>query len=264
MENYNNQDSLNMEQPKFISDITGGIIKKETAAPENISQKISTSIGNISSSILTIKMIASKFFALAEGTETIVNLIEKYPKVTKYLEPLAKSIDEFDTQGQLDPNTKNRFKKLSEVLATTTPSAELATTNKSSIIFPASFALGFVLAKADGASDGDAFIQGTILAVMDAHSKLSGSKIGDHAITGKEVEGIFKSENINLDKIFSPEEVKSPLNEQKGGTTPLESRKNTMPQESHKDATPQETLNPAINQSDLVDSIIAKITSENK
>lgn len=195
---YNSVEDLSTKS--FISGITGGIIKPETEAPKNISEKVFSSLSEIIGSVASINKIG-KVFDLAAKGKAVKNLLNQYPKVAKYAYPLLKNAFSFSAYGQLDPDTQNRFQKLATDTLMSVPYAGLGFIKNIAFSVPAAFGLGFSLAKMNGASNEDAIIQGGILGVLDASGRAGGR--GKQFVTGRTADRYLKAEAINTINEFS-------------------------------------------------------------
>ena len=190
---------------QMVSGVTGGIIKPPTEAPKNVSDKVVDAIGNIAGAVASINKIGEVFGAIAGGSKTAKGLLDTYPKVAKYAFPLLKNIVAFDVYGQLDPDTTDRFKKLGMDTLMSIPYTGLGFIKQAALSIPASFGLGFGLAKMNGASNEDAIIQGGILGVLDASGRMGGK--GTHFVTGRVADRYLKAEAVNTITQFSSEKI---------------------------------------------------------
>lgn len=180
--------------------LTGGIIKPETAyKASTTSDKVVEQVGSTIGSLVALKQMGKVFDNFVAGNIKIGNWIVKYPKLAKYLVPIAKSVTTLDLYGQLDPETKNRFAKLATDTLIAVPYALLGNIKSAKVSVPASFGLGFGLAKLSGASDTDAFISGTILGVLDM-----GGRLGKKGNINKQVaDREIRRESLNILKQYS-------------------------------------------------------------
>lgn len=150
-----------------IEGVTAGIVKAKNVQPNDALGKISYGIGKVLGSTYTLSKIGTAFDGIANGSTTIGQFIEKYPKIAKVVIPWAKNVLGFDLYGQLDPDTKDRMQKLAMDTVTGTIFAAVSGVKSGLVSIPANFALGYGLAKHAGASDEDAFINGGIMASLD-------------------------------------------------------------------------------------------------
>lgn len=185
----------------FISGLTGGLIKPETEAPKDISDKVIGGISNVMGSVVAIQSIGTKIGSLAMGNQTIAQAVSKYPTVAKYVFPFAKNAVGFDIYGQLDPDLQNRSAKLAYDTILSVPFTGLGFIKSAKISIPASFGLGFGLAKLDGASDEDAVVQGGILGILDAYGRTGGTDT--HFVRGRYTDKVLKNEAVKTINEFS-------------------------------------------------------------
>ncbi len=203
-----------------INGLTGGILKPETTALPGIAGKIVGGVGLVAGSIASLNKIGQAFSGIAEGSTLLTNLIERYPSVAKYAFPIVKNAVAFGTYGQLDPDLQNRFRKLGYDAALSVPFGAMGLIPSAKIAIPASFALGYGLAKLDGASNEDAFVQGGILATLDAWGRTGGQ--GAHFVEGRQSDQLIKNRAFEVINEFSdtkltskstPEEIKAAYRE---------------------------------------------------
>ena len=162
----------NLFMGNFSQALTGGIIKPTLEAPKTVADKVIAATGQAIGTVGSLRAIGGVFDELVEGSATVGKFIEKYPKLAKWAIPFVKNTTAFDLYGQLDPDLQDRFKKLSEDTLLSIPFTLLGALPSAKFSVPASFGLGFGLAKMSGADDTDAFISGTILGVLDGAGRL--------------------------------------------------------------------------------------------
>ena len=202
----------NLAKEGFVSGISGGIIKPANEAPTSVADKVISGISNVAGSAVLIGKISEGFGALAAGDATIGALMTKYPTMAK----LASNIAGFDIYGQLDPDQKNRFAKLAQDTALAIPFTFLGNIKNAAYSIPASFGLGYGIAKLGGASDEDAIIQGGILSVLDASSRFGGNgihnvdKVTSENLLRKEAIDTFnKYSDVKVNEKSSPEDIQA-------------------------------------------------------
>lgn len=203
---------------RAISGLTGGIISPKTQAPDNIVSKIYGGFSEAIGSIVALKGIGEGLSALTD-TPKITAFLAERPLVYKYALPYIQNAVGFSLYGQLDPalgtNLVDRAKKLGLDIATSVPYTLLGGVKSPKVAIPASFALGFGMAKMSGASNEDAFISGVILGGLDAYSRYGGMK--NSFIDGRTVEKKLTIEAMNTINKYAetkvtakstPEEIK--------------------------------------------------------
>lgn len=173
----------------IVGTIEGGSanILKGNAQPKKLDEKIAYGVGQTLGSVATLRAITGQLTKFTQGSKTIGQFVDKYPKVAKYVVPFATNILGFDIYGQLDPDTKSRLEKFAQDTATGALFSTVGGIKKGVISIPAQFATGYALAKAAGANNEDAFISGGILSVLDASHRAKGIVAPQKAPSGSVV-----------------------------------------------------------------------------
>lgn len=213
-----------------ISGLTGGVFSSQTEAPEDITDKVVKGLSSAIGTVAGISTLTSSL-NLLKTPEAVIQFADKYPKVAKYAVPLFKNAVGFSAYGQLDPqlanNVTERLKKLGLDLATSVPYTFLGGIKSAKVSIPASFGLGFGLAKMSGASNEDAIISGTILGMLDGFGRAGGE--GKHFISGREVDLNLKNEardvlnefsDVKITSKSTPEEIKTAFRKSAMATHP--------------------------------------------
>lgn len=199
-------DKYQTAQNRFIKGLTGGIIKPEEKLSPSLVDKIVGGVAEVSGTALSISTIGNVFGMIAKGSVGVTTLIDKFPKVARYVYPLVKNIVAFDIYGQLDPDLTDRFKTLGMDTLVSVPFTGLGFVKKAVYSIPASFGLGFGLAKLDGASNEDAFISGSILGVLDGWGRMKGKT--KEFVTGRETDRILRVEAVDVINRYSDIKIK--------------------------------------------------------
>lgn len=183
---------------RAISGLTGGIISPKTETPDNIVSKIYGGFSEAIGSIVALQGIGAGLSRLTD-TAKITGFLAEHPLVYKYALPYIQNAVGFSLYGQLDPNLAGnmteRLKKLGLDMVTSVPYTLLGGVKSPKISIPASFTLGFGMAKLQGASNEDAFISGIVLGGLDGYSRFGGTK--EHFIDGRAVEKKLTVEALN-------------------------------------------------------------------
>ncbi len=218
---------LHLASEAAVSGITGGIVRPSTETSKSVADKVVQGIGNIMGAATAITKISDVFGALAAGNATIAEIMGQYPTVAKYAFPLIKNMAGFDAYGQLDPNVQNRFAQLAKDSMMSIPYTGLGFIPRAAYSIPASVGLGYGLAKMDGASDEDAFIQGGILGVMDAMGRAGGKgeqfvkgRYSDKVIRNEAIEALNQYSSTKITAKSTPEEIKAAYREAAMATHP--------------------------------------------
>lgn len=189
----------------LIQGASGNIFKatpKANNQANTIDEKIASGVGSVLGSVWALRKIAGKFTKIANGSETIGSFLDKFPKIGKYVIPYASNILAFDVYGQIDPDQKDRLLKLAEDTATGALFSTIGGVKNGALSIPLNFAAGFALAKAQGATNEDAFISGGILSVLDASGRagqeLVKSKFKSGSMTMTPEELINQAESTNF------------------------------------------------------------------
>ena len=149
--------------------LTGGIIKPESEAPKTTADKVIATMAEVLGSTHSLKAIGGAVGGLLTKAG-VGNFIDKFPRLAKWTIPFVKTTATFNIYGQLDPDTEDRFKQIAKDTILAVPFTLLGYIPKDRFSVPASFGLGFELAKLSGASNEDAFISGAILGLLDARN----------------------------------------------------------------------------------------------
>lgn len=190
----------------FFSGMTGGFLEPQYQLDNSTSEKVAAGIGQVTGSVAGIFALSGVFGAIAKGETVVSGIASKFPRVAKYALPLIKNIAVFDAYGQLNPDVKNRFQQLQKDTLLAVPFTALGYINKAILSIPASFGLGYTLAKIDGADDKDAMIQGAILSVFDGLSRGAAKATG--FMSGRATERIGRVEAINVINEFGGSKLK--------------------------------------------------------
>lgn len=182
-----------------INGLTGGIITLKTEAPESVADKIAGGMANALGTIVSIRAIGAGLSAISGGPK-ILQALQKYPLVYKYGVPFLKNAAAFGVYGQLDPaladDVTARAQKMGSDFLIAAPFTALGYVNKAGVSIPASFALGWGMAKLGGASNEDAFVSGVVLGGLDAAGRVGGQ--GRAFITGRFADRALKNEAADV------------------------------------------------------------------
>lgn len=182
-----------------ISGLTGGIITPKTEAPEDIADKIASGMAFALGQIVSIRGIGTGLASITGG-EKVLESLQKFPLVYKYGVPFLKNAAAFGVYGQLDPmladDVTARTQKMGMDFLTAAPFTALGYVNKAGISIPASFALGWGMAKLGGASNEDAFVSGVVLGGIDAAGRVGGR--GRAFVTGRYTDRALKNEAADV------------------------------------------------------------------
>jgi len=199
-------DKFQTSKNSFIKGLTGGIIKPKEKVNPDLADKIIAGVSEAVGTAITIQNIGTRLFSLAEGSTLVKNFIENYPRLARYTLPLLKNIGAFSIYGQLDPDLKDRFKKLAEDVVVSVPFTALGFVEKARYSIPASFGLGFGLAKLSGASNEDAFVSGVVLGILDGWGRMKG-RVSDF-VKGRQTDKILRVEALKVLNEYSDIKVK--------------------------------------------------------
>lgn len=182
-----------------ISGFSGGIIQPEYRnEPDNIGYKIFKGISEGAGAAAGISTIESGLFKGITAPEAILNTFQQYPKVQTLFSTLARNIPAFATYGQLNPDVSgfpDRLKALGKDIALAVPFTGLGLVNSKTLLVPASAALGFGIAKLQGASNEEAGVAATTLGLL---SIMGGKeKSSKEVITQRQAQGQLYDEAIN-------------------------------------------------------------------
>lgn len=174
-----------------IGGVTGGLYQPpkevQQAGGEDILSKglsiLSQGLG-MATGISAIGRVSGSLGVVDGATQGLTNLANKYPLMAKYIAPYIAPLVEnavgFAAYGQLDPKLGGDIKARAMRLLTDVGTAPLYTVLGSiknpAYSLPASFGLGFGMAKLSGASNEDAVASGAAFAFLDAAGRAGGSR----------------------------------------------------------------------------------------
>ncbi len=171
----------------FISGLTGGLVNPTAVAtPKTTIDKVSYIAGSAVGAMISIAAFNKMAGAAFAKNVAMVTLASKYPTVAKFAVPALENAVGFTAYGQLDPKDDNRLKRAASDILLSIPysiagsvipkNLKIGKTNipGEAVSLPTLFTLGYGMAKMDGASDGDAMIQGATLMALDGFSRVSG------------------------------------------------------------------------------------------
>lgn len=209
----------------FLSGATGGAYSPQentqtgqlTGFPGMVNKTISL-VGQGVGMFEGIKLI-SAITAPVATPQKFVSFLNQYPKVAKYAIPLIQNAVGFGIYGQLDPHLANDIGKRAEKLAVDIGVSPVYTAlgfiKSPAASMPASFGLGFGMAKFSGASNSNAIASGIAFAILDGAAR-SGQK--PDFVTGRKVDEALQAEALttlnryagsNLTGDSSPEEIQA-------------------------------------------------------
>jgi len=183
--------------------VSGGLIKPNVREAETIPEKIASGTGNLLGAYYSLVKIGSFVDKSLLPGKTLEKILSLSPQVVKYVVPIIKNATTFDIYGQLDPDTQNRAKKLFMDTITAIPFTLLGNIQKGVYKVPATFALGYSMAKAAGANTEDALINGSLLALLATTEALTSPR----------------TKNINTREL-SPEDIRAEVYKQNKQNTP--------------------------------------------
>lgn len=142
---------------------------------DNVLQTITKATGQV----IGIKAIGSVVTPQV-AISGLTGLLNRYPVLAKYAAPYAaefvKSLTGLTLQTQLDPNLADNLTKRAETAGIAVGTAPLYTAlgavGSAKYSLPASFTLGFGMAKLSGASNKDAVQAGLVLGIMDGVGRI--------------------------------------------------------------------------------------------
>lgn len=176
----------------IISGLTQGAFTPETAAPDNLATHVVSALGNGLATAASIGAI-SKGLKLLEAPAAIQDFLASNPLFTKYALPVLRNGIAFSAVGQLNPalggDVGKRLETLGTDFATAVPYTALgflSGVKGAAVSIPASFGLGYGLARMAGASNQDALISGFTVGALDAMGRV-GSE-GQSFITGRQAD----------------------------------------------------------------------------
>lgn len=132
----------------------------------------------------------------------LTDFVNRFPKVSKYIAPYIAPFVEnaagFAAYSQLDPNLggnlAERSKRLVEAVATAPLYVALGAIKNPGFGLPASYALGFGMAKLSGATNEDAAVSGAAFAFLDA----AGRSTGHRGLAPKEINAKMGEEALKV------------------------------------------------------------------
>jgi len=192
---------------KAITGLTGGLYQPNTInEPNDIATKLFGSLSEGIGMATSIGGIEKTLFSGLKAPKVILDTFKNYPKVQQLFNSLATNIPAFATYGQLNPelqSVSDRVKQLGSDIALSIPFTALGLFNKESIKVPLSAALGYGMAKLQGASDEEAAISATSLGLLSLMGTPKGSKETKELITQKQAKQQIYDEAINTINKYS-------------------------------------------------------------
>lgn len=161
---------------------------------------MATGIGLIGKGLSTTR-------AAVGAVDGLTTLANKFPLMAKYIapyiQPLVENVAGFSVYGQLDPKLGSDIKARAMRLLTDVGTAPLYTVlgaiKNPALSLPASFGLGFGMAKLSGASNEDAAASGAAFAFLDAAGRAGGSR----GLSPDEIHAKLTSEALDVLQPYS-------------------------------------------------------------
>lgn len=167
-----------------------------------------TSLGQALGAAETIGGLGKSLGSLATPAG-FVNYLNQWPTVAKYAIPLIQNAIGFSAYGQLDPKLGNdvvaRAKAFGLDMATAPLYTVLGSIGAAKYSLPASFGLGYGMARLSGASNHDAVMGGLTFAFLDG----AGRNDVPGYVTGRMTEDSLKSEALSTLSKISGHDVTS-------------------------------------------------------
>lgn len=199
---------------RYTKALTGGLLKPQHEASEDLTDKVIGGVAEIAGTVTSFRAIGSIFDGIFKGTTAVTTLINRFPKVAKYGYPLVKNAVIFDVYGQLDPDIQDRFETLAIDTLKSVPYTALGFIPAAKYSVPASFGVGYSMAKLDGATNEDAFISGAILAVLDVFGRITAKdkdfmtgRASDKIVKLEAIETINRYSDVKLSSNPTPDEI---------------------------------------------------------
>lgn len=191
-----------------ISGLTGGgyqMPNLNTGDNPDLVTKGLTTLANgigMAVSIGTIGKIISGIGVTGEIVGKLTSLTENMPLVAKYiapyLQPLIDNVASFSIYGQLDPNLganiKDRATKLLTDIGTAPLYTALGAINNPIYSLPASFGLGYGMAKLSGETNQNAASAGAAFAFLDAFGRAT----GERGLNPNQIEQDRQNESLDI------------------------------------------------------------------
>ena len=193
-----------------LTGVTGGAYEAPETAFTEEKDLVTKTVGALGQGLGMVYTIGGLTRAAAPVTSApgIAGLLSKYPKVAKYAIPLIQNAVAFNIYGQLDPKLGADLGRRAEKFLIDTATAPLYTLlgriKSPAISLPASFGLGFGMAKMGGASDEDALASGIAFAILDGAMRATHKP---EFATGRKVEEALKSEALDVLSKYSGEKL---------------------------------------------------------
>lgn len=171
-----------------LSGVTGGLYKApnddtDTGVVDQGLKVLTQGLG-MAVGVGALGKVAAAVPAVGAITETLTNLVGRFPLVGKYLapyiQPLVENAAGFSAYSQLNPDLAGNLKARAETFGTAIGEAPLYTAlgalSSAKYSLPASFTLGYGMARLSGASNKDALVAGTSFAFLDAAGRAGGER----------------------------------------------------------------------------------------
>lgn len=210
-----------------LSGVTGGAFKTPSdivPTGEQASDSISSGVDTVLSTLGTGLGMAGAIGALgrtvgALGTPAgFVSYLNQYPTVAKYAIPLIQNAIGFAVYGQMDPELSNDLSKRAQTFATDMATAPLYTAlgaiGDAKYSLPASFGLGFGMAKLNGANTQQAIAGGLAFSILDGAGRAGApsyvdGRMTESALNSEAYSTLSKYSGHDITSKSTPEEIKS-------------------------------------------------------
>ncbi len=197
-----------------LSGLTGGIIQPEKYNTDNKdTQDFASKLVSVFSQGVgmagAIGGIEEGVFSKAGAPKAILQNLKNYPRIAEYVNSLARSIPAFVTYGQLNPNLNTlgeRVKQMGNDILVSVPYTALGLLKNKALMVPASAALGFGMAKLEGASNKDAAISATTLGLLSLMGA-TGKNKGKEVITREQAQGDLRRQAVETLNKYSTKKI---------------------------------------------------------
>lgn len=179
-----------------ISGLTGGIINVNHPAADNLVGNVAS----IASQGVGMMVGLGKIGMALKTPKAVVSFLGQFPKVAKYAVPLIQNAIEFGAYSQLDPkladNLGERVKNFGISVATAPLYTALGTLKSAYASIPASFSLGYGMARLSGANNHDALASGIAFSLLDGSARIGARTAA--RVTQDKADNALKSEALGV------------------------------------------------------------------
>lgn len=214
--------SLSAYGTSFFSGVTGGMFQapadSQTDQGSTFLKYVNDGLSVVGQGLGAMESIGTiaKYVGAIATPSSLVNFLGQFPTVAKYAIPLIQNAVGFATYSQLNPQLANNFgdraKQLAIAIGTAPLYTALGAISDPKYSMPASFGLGFGMAKLSGASNQDAFASGMAFGLLDgvgragAEPFVDGRQV-DQALEAEAYLTLSRASGMDVNAKSSPEDV---------------------------------------------------------